>query len=86
MCRQTDKHTDRQIDGQAATGSQPGGHRPVFVKRAVIDSKGGWQLSTIFLSCKVFRDWPRIKLGTILYLLDGYIFAVLFETTSNCFC
>ena len=39
-----------------------------------------------FLSCKVFHDWSKIKLGKILYLLDGYIFAVLFETTSHCFC
>ena len=38
------------------------------------------------LSCKVFNDWSIIKLGNILYLLDGYIFAVLFETTSHCFC
>ena len=38
------------------------------------------------LSCKVFHDWSIIKLGNILYLLDGYIFAVLFETTSHCFC
>ena len=62
------------------------GHRPVNVKRALIGSKGGWKLSTIFLSCKVFHDWSIIKLGNILYLLDGYIFAVLFETTSRCFC
>ena len=64
------------------------GHRPVIVKRAVIGSKGGWKLSIIFLSCtcKVFHDWSIIKLGKILYLLDGYIFAVLFETTSNYFC
>ena len=62
------------------------GHRPVNVKRALIGSKGGWKLSTIFLSCKVFHDWSIIKLGSILYLLDGYIFAVLFETTSHCFC
>ena len=39
-----------------------------------------------FLSYKVFHDWSIIKLGNILYLLDGYIFAVLFETTSHCFC
>ena len=64
----------------------PLGHRPVNVKRALIGSKGGWKLSTIFLSCKVFHDWSIIKLGNILYLLDGYIFAVLFETTSHCFC
>ena len=62
------------------------GHRPVIVKRAVIGSKGRWKLSTIFLSCKVFRDWPIIKRGNILYLLDGYVFAVLYETTSYCFC
>ena len=64
----------------------PVGHRPVNVKRAVIGSKGGWKLSTIFLSCKVFHDWSIIKLGNILYLLDGSIFAVLFGTTSHCFC
>ena len=48
--------------------------------------KGGWKLNTIFLSCKVFHDWSIIKLGNILHLLEGYIFAVLFETTSHCFC
>ena len=37
-------------------------HRPVVVKRAVIGSKGGWKLSTIFLSCKVLHDWSIIKL------------------------
>ena len=62
------------------------GHRPVNVKRAVIGSKGGLKLSTIFLSCNVFHDWSIIKLGNILYLLDGSIFAVLFGTTSHCFC
>ena len=51
------------------------GHRPVIVKKAVIGSNGGWKLSTIFLSCKVFHDWSKIKIGNILYLLDGYIFA-----------
>ena len=25
------------------------GHRPVIVKRALIGSKGGWELSTIFM-------------------------------------
>ena len=39
------------------------GHRPVIVKRAGICSKGGWKLSTIFLSCKVLNDWSIIKLG-----------------------
>ena len=41
---------------------------------------------TVFLSCKVFHDWSIIKLGNILYLLDWYIFAVLFEATSHWFC
>ena len=62
------------------------GHRPVIVKRAVIGSKGGLKLSTMCLSCKVFHDCSIIKLGNILYLLDGYIFAVLFKTASHCFC
>ena len=62
------------------------GHRPVNVKRAVIGSKGGWKLSTIFSSCKVFHDWSIIKLGNILYLLDGSIFAVHFGTTFHCLC
>ena len=62
------------------------GDRPVIIKRAVIGSKGAWKLTTIFLSCKVFHDWSIIKLGNILYLFDGYIFAVLFETTYRCFC
>ena len=55
----------------------PIGHRPVIVKRAVIGSKGGRKLSTVFLSCKVFHDWSIIKLGNILYLLDGYVFVEL---------
>ena len=58
------------------------GYRPVIVKRAVVGTKGGWKSSIIFFSCEVLI----IKLGNILYLLDGYIFAVLFETTSHCFC
>ena len=65
-----------------STGVEEGwvvGHRPVIVKRAVIGSKGGCKLSTIFLSYKVFHDWSIIKLGNILYLLDGYIFAILFK-------
>ena len=61
------------------------GHRTVIVKRALIGSKGG-SSAQYFLSCKVFHDWSIIKLGNILYLLDGYIFAALFETTSHCFC
>ena len=55
------------------------GHRPVNVKRAVIGSRGGWKLSTIFLSCMVFHDWSIIKLGNILYLLDGSIFLYFLE-------
>ena len=61
------------------------GHRPISVKRAAYGSKGGWKLSIIFLSCMVFHDWSIIKQGNILYLLDGSIFAVLFETTSHSF-
>ena len=75
-----------EVYGKTITGLGPNGHRPVNVKRAVIGSKGGWKLSTIFLSCNVFHDWSIIKLGNILYLLDGSIFAVLFGTTSHCFC
>ena len=62
------------------------GHRLVIVKRAVFGSKGEWKLSRIFLSCKLFHDGSKLKLGNILYLLDGYVFAGLFETTSHCFC
>ena len=46
----------------------------------------GWKLSTIFLNGKVFHDWSIIKLGNILYLLDGSIFAVPFGTTFHCLC
>ena len=52
--------------------------------RAVIGSKrskGWWKLSTLLLCCKVVHDWSI----NILFLLDGYIFAVFFETTSHCF-
>ena len=52
----------------------------------MIGSKGGWKLSTIFLSCKVFHNWSIINLGNISYFLDGYIFTVLFGTASYCFC
>ena len=38
------------------------GHRPVIVKRALIGSKGGLKLSTIFLSCNVYHDWSIIKI------------------------
>ena len=48
-------------------------HRPVIVKRAVIGPKGGWKLSTIFLSCKVFHDWSIIKLGNILFFRGVYL-------------
>ena len=59
------------------------GHRPVIVKRALIGSKDGLKLTTIFLSCKVFHDWSILKLGNILYLLDGYIFAFLFKNNIS---
>ena len=44
-------------------------HRPVVVKRAVIGSKGGWKLSTIFLSCKVLHDWSIIKVRKYIVFL-----------------
>ena len=50
------------------------GHRPVIVKRAVIGLKGGWKLSTIFLSCKVFHDWSVIKLRKyIIFIRRVYL-------------
>ena len=74
------------LDGNFQLELNAIGHRPVIVKRAVIGSKGGWKLSRIFSSCKLFHKWSIIKLENILYLLDGYIFAELFEATSHCFC
>ena len=60
------------------------GHRPVIiiVKRALICSKGGWKLSTIFLSCKVFHDWSIIKLWKYIVFIRW----VYLRTTSHCFC
>ena len=60
---------------------QTSGHRPVIVKRAVIGSKCGWKLSTIFLSCKVFHDWSIIKLRKYIVFTRQ-----VSETTSHCFC
>ena len=54
-------------------------HRPVIVKRILIGSKGGWKLSTIFKMKSV--SWLVNNTGKKSYLLDGYIFAALFETT-----
>ena len=49
-------------------------HRPVVVKRAVIGSKGGWKLSTIFLSYKVLHDWSIIKLRkNIVFIIRVYL-------------
>ena len=42
-----------------------------IVKRAVIGSKGGWKLCTIIFKLLGVHDWSIIKLGNILYLLDG---------------
>ena len=53
------------------------------VIRPVIVKKGS---SAQYLSCKVLRDWSIIKLWEKSYLLDVYIFAALFETTSHSFC
>ena len=47
---------------QRDAGYQTNVHRPVVVKWAVICWKGGWKLSTIFLSYKVLHDWSIIKL------------------------
>ena len=50
------------------------GHKHVIVKRAVIGSKGGWKLSTIFLSCKVFHDWSIMKLRKyIVFIRQVYL-------------
>ena len=62
------------------------GYRPVIVKSALIGSNGGLKLSTIFklksASWLVNNEITEKK----SYLLDGYIFAAIFETTSPCFC
>ena len=56
------------------------GHRPVIVKWAVIGSKGGWKLSTIFLSCNVFHDWSLIKLRKyIVFIRRVYIILKIIE-------
>ena len=55
-------------------------HRPVIVKRVVFGLKGGWKLSTIFLSCKVFHDCKYIVFIGRVHL------CCTFETTSHCFC
>ena len=41
-------------------------HRPVIVKRAVVGSKGGWKLSTIF-KLRVFHDLSIIKLREMYF-------------------
>ena len=62
------------------------GHRPVLVKRALIGSKGGWKLSTIFTLKSVSWLVKNKITGKYSYLLDGYIFAALFETAYHYFC
>ena len=62
------------------------GHRLVIVKRAVIGSKGGWKLSTIFMLYSVSSLVNNKITGKKSYLLDGYIFASRFETTYHCIC
>ena len=61
------------------------GHRPVIVKRALIGSKGGWILSTIFM-LKMLRDWSIIKLRESIHICYMYIIAACFETAYHCFC
>ena len=60
------------------------GHKPV--KWALIGSKGRWKLTTIFMLKSDSRLVNNTIGGGKSYLLDGYIFAALFETTSLCFC
>ena len=62
--------------------TNPYGHMPAVVKRAVIGSKGGWKLSTIFLSCKVLHDWSIIKLRRV-YLCWGVSQNVPSQTPPN---
>ena len=54
-------------------------------KKALIGSNVGGH-SALYLSCKVIRDWSIINMRQKSYLLDGHIFAALFEITSHCFC
>ena len=54
-------------------------NRPIVVKRALVGSKGGWKLSTIF---KLYSDSSIINIRE----RDAYIFAAPFGTTSHCFC
>ena len=39
--------------------------------------------SAQYLSCKLFHDWSILNYGKILYLLDGYIFAVLIKNNTS---
>ena len=59
------------------------GHRPVIVKRALIGSKGGWKLITIFLSCKVFHDWSIIKIRKyIVFIRRVYLCCTFLDNIS----
>ena len=60
------------------------GHRPLIVKRLVIDLPGGWNFnSTQYLCCKVFHDWSIINIRERkLYLIYGNMFATLFKFTG----
>ena len=79
-------------------GSKGGWHSTIFLSCKVLDwfspfnkhinmRNGSRALSTRGnQSSKVFHDRSILNYGNILYLLDGYIFALLFETTAHCFC
>ena len=53
-------------------------HRPVIVKRALIGSKGGWKLSTVFKLKSVSGLVNNKNMGKYSYFLDGYIFSAFF--------
>ena len=53
-------------------------HRPIIVKRAGIDSKGGWKLMAIFMS-KAFCDWSIINMRKTnhIYQMEIYLLQYL---------
>ena len=61
------------------------GHRPVIVKRALIGSKGGWTLSTIFMLKSVSWMFNNKITRKYSYLLDWYIFAALLKQHITAF-
>ena len=72
----SNKYAVFENDTRTATAT-----RTVIVKMTVIGSKDGWKPREM-LKSKVFLDWSII----IIYLLNGNIFASIFETAAHCFC